>query len=542
MEPATVPFRSSPDAAASTQPAWISRAGTAAILLVALLARLPGLTESLWYDELWSTRVKVGTLGDTLRVALTDIHPPLYGLISHGWMRLFGDSELSVRMLPLLAGLLTVALLPALGRALATERAGWLAAVFLALSPVHIWYSQEARPYSLIMLLVVLLPLAWDRANRVPESRSAAAWFVLTCIALSQLHYFAIALPVAFVITSMWQHRRRALAFAGFGLAAAGVAALLLIKSNAGSLVLESGYLRTFTPGDAWSLATSWFLLGGSVAPDASEGLVARVVAWTFLALCLTGFVAWAIRGAVVTRDARWSTHLLLLLAVPGLLTTMTLLGRGQFYIERSALPSLPFFFLAVSSGLWLLRWRTGIQRAVVAATVVGSFAILLHHYDRRERWTVYKPNPDWRSIITPLAAQAAQGQRIVVASTTRLTELLYYMPGSGECDLEPSDDQTNPSSAGLRATLARSFPRSRKYTCGAAGTASVRLYVKADSNPAWIDSVSANEPGSRAFVVLNHRWLGRTPALIRQLRASGVALGEVARASGLEVYSVDPR
>src|SRR5262245_24998769 len=70
------------------------------LVCCALLIRIPGLTESLWYDELWSTRIKLGSVGDLLRTALFDIHPPLYSALLFLWVHVFGDSEVSVRLIP----------------------------------------------------------------------------------------------------------------------------------------------------------------------------------------------------------------------------------------------------------------------------------------------------------------------------------------------------------------------------------------------------------------------------------------------------------
>src|SRR5688572_806202 len=72
--------------------AWLTRDSLtlAAILGVALALRIPGLLESLWFDELWSTRVKVGTFDTLIRTIATDVHPPLYLALMFGWVRLFG--------------------------------------------------------------------------------------------------------------------------------------------------------------------------------------------------------------------------------------------------------------------------------------------------------------------------------------------------------------------------------------------------------------------------------------------------------------------
>ena len=67
------------------------------LLAVAVLARLPYFNESLWYDEVWYTLSRLNE--DTLmRVLFHDVHPPLYPVLMKGWIELFGDSEISIRL------------------------------------------------------------------------------------------------------------------------------------------------------------------------------------------------------------------------------------------------------------------------------------------------------------------------------------------------------------------------------------------------------------------------------------------------------------
>src|SRR6266704_3037754 len=79
-----------------------------AILLLALLLRLPYLTRSLWFDELWATSVHLRSLASTVRTVLTDNHPGFYTVFSFVWLRLVGDSELAVRLPALVFGLASI--------------------------------------------------------------------------------------------------------------------------------------------------------------------------------------------------------------------------------------------------------------------------------------------------------------------------------------------------------------------------------------------------------------------------------------------------
>ncbi len=110
-----------------------------------------GLTyHSLWFDEVVSTVLAAKPAGEIWRAGLSfvqDKHPPLYYLLLHGWTRLFGGGDVSVRLLGVLIGALAVLPTYGIGRRLGGDRAGAIAALLLALNPFLIWYSQEARMF-----------------------------------------------------------------------------------------------------------------------------------------------------------------------------------------------------------------------------------------------------------------------------------------------------------------------------------------------------------------------------------------------------------
>lgn len=512
-----------------------------ALCFFALILRLPGLTESLWYDEVWSTHVMLGSVGDVLRLVFADIHPPLYRFVSFAWLRVFGDSELSVRALPMLTGLATVALMPALGAVLATREAGWLAGVLLAMSPVHIWYSQEARSYAPIMFLGVLLVLQWHRLDQGPSRGRRSFWFVVTSVALAQLHYYTIALPAALAVAAVWQRRNLRVALVALGLSGLSIAALLVIKSAGGALTLESGYLRTFDASAVKYLVSEWFPLGGSVSLTSEETGFARIAGWCLFAIVTAAFLLWVAVGWRFLRRDRWLEHVMMIAAVPGVLLLLAIIGRENYYIERSALPSLPFYFLAVGAGLWFIRNRR-VRIAAITATVAFSAAILSYYHTRRDVWTVYKPNPDWRAIVGPvLEARGTPPRPVAVFSAMPLTELVYYAPGAEECPWPvPTESLERPRAPGLRGAVGRLFPPGERLTCGPNGTASVRVYTAPDSGSAWIDAIRVYENDAASLVILHDDWMGRTQAALRSLSATGRSVRSIARSRGIELFAID--
>jgi uncharacterized membrane protein len=88
--------------------------------------------------------------------AAADVHPPLYYFLLHYWMAFLGTSELAVKLLSIIFGVLSIVVAYALGRRLLDQRAGLFCAFILAISAFNIRYSQEARMYSLLLLLTLL--------------------------------------------------------------------------------------------------------------------------------------------------------------------------------------------------------------------------------------------------------------------------------------------------------------------------------------------------------------------------------------------------
>ncbi|NLG26525.1 MAG: hypothetical protein GX557_01350 [Chloroflexi bacterium] len=171
-------------------------------LLLALAVRLYRLdAQSLWNDEGTSVALALRDLGTIARDASHDIHPPLYYFMLHGWVRLFGTGEAPVRALSAIAGVGLVA-----GTWLYARRRGpgaaALAAVLLAaLSPLQVYYSQEARMYAWVALWGLLSMLAFNRLLvALDEGRRRlvwSVWYVLATLAALYTHYYAVTLVFA---------------------------------------------------------------------------------------------------------------------------------------------------------------------------------------------------------------------------------------------------------------------------------------------------------------------------------------------------------
>ena len=226
-----------------------------AILSVATALRVYALgAKSLWLDEVASIRHVRGSFGDMIHeVAGHDAHPPLYYALQYG-ARCFGAGEAAARVPSALAGIALAYIVYLIGRRLAGEAAGLFAAGLCAVSAFQIYFSQEARPYALAMLLAAvsfwLFLRIVDRARREANaptgspagvatsheklSAGTVDWIAYTAVAAAMLYtyyYLAFALAAEGVVL-LFSRREARLVFKKW------------LMSRAAAAVLFAPYLR----------------------------------------------------------------------------------------------------------------------------------------------------------------------------------------------------------------------------------------------------------------------------------------------------------
>ncbi|MCD6288881.1 MAG: glycosyltransferase family 39 protein, partial [Anaerolineae bacterium] len=178
-----------------------------ALLVLVLIAwglRLYRLdAQSLWYDEGVTAQVVRQGLAELTRWTADDIQPPLYYYVVAGWVRLAGSSEWSLRFPSAAWGALIVPLVYVLGRRLVDREVGLLAALLVAVHPLYVYYSQEARMYTQLTALGLLVAYALLRALQTSGTSGRRRWwglFVIASLAAVYTHYFAFFLLAAFAL------------------------------------------------------------------------------------------------------------------------------------------------------------------------------------------------------------------------------------------------------------------------------------------------------------------------------------------------------
>ncbi|MBI3282625.1 glycosyltransferase family 39 protein, partial [Candidatus Curtissbacteria bacterium] len=196
---------------------------TVILFLIAFLPRLILANQSLWLDEASTFGQAALPISQFFQAIKADIHPPLSFLILHFWIPLAGKTEWLIRLPNILFGAATIPVLYLLLTVIPAKAGIYLnrspiksgmtlpllAALLLAINPLHIYYSQELRMYSLNVLLTVLswlLLLKWFKGK---NSKHFAVGYLLVSIANLYTFYGSVFNLIAQWVFVFWQFPKK---------------------------------------------------------------------------------------------------------------------------------------------------------------------------------------------------------------------------------------------------------------------------------------------------------------------------------------------
>ncbi len=417
------------------------------------LYRLDG--QSLWYDEAVSVDLARRSLTELTRWTANDIQPPLYYYLLSGWIRLAGWSEWSVRFPSAWFGVLTVPLLASLTQRISGRPAAarWVALI-AALHPLLVYYGQEARMYTLLVALgVMMVSFGWQLlAEQV--SPLVIAGYLLAATAGIYTHYFAFFLFAALVVfaliyqrpqLTLWHKRSQAVQLIASGAPAfswlseatplrrlllANVVVLLLYLPWLGPMFRQLAVDRSYWQGE--------FKLGEGLRAvlltfTSGETMPETVGSWLLIPFGLLSLIAlfrlWR-AGDPQLRSVLYLSLLWLLVPVAGVMTLATFTPKFNARYTLIALPGLLLLWgvgLAVPSPTSTGR-RSSLQRIAMA----GGFAFLVvaalwsnanWFFDR----AYTKDN--WRELTTFLRNEIEPQETIMLVSGHAAPAWYYYAP-----------------------------------------------------------------------------------------------------------------
>jgi mannosyltransferase len=385
--------------------AWL----LAGIILVGALLRFTTLgVQSFWFDEATTWQIVSHGLGHVFsQVPRTESTPPLYYVLLWLWSRVFGLSEAGLRSFSALCGTATIAVVWAIGRRLASPRAGLIAALLTATNPFLVWYSQEARAYSLLLAMSAVSLLALVRVLASPSPRRVLAWGVSCALALAA-HYYA---AVVIVPEALWLAivlRRRGLL--NLERVVLGLAPIIVVGGAQLPLMIHQNDGRASYIANSGSLpyrVVQLFkqdLIGEGQPAKGLLTAICSVAVVLGLALLLTRS----------RREERSSAVTPLVVGVGGILLAIVIAKIGTDYFNtRNLLPTWPALLVVVALGLGASgAGRLGaLGTAMIVA--VGLFCIFnvdLNPLYQRQNWRgaahVLGPATQPRAIVSDLHSE----------------------------------------------------------------------------------------------------------------------------------------
>ena len=387
----------------------------AALLVLAAGLRLSTLDlQSFWYDEAFTpVRVLHASLGATLHgVVHTENSPPLWYLITWLDARVLGDGEVALRLPSALAGIATVGVVWAIGQELAGRRCALIAAALVAVNPLFVWYSQEARVYALFALTSAVAMLCCVRARREPTRGRMAAFALAGALALLT-HYFAAFLLLGMVLWLLRDPpgRRGALgASAVLALVAVALAPLILAQGGHGTQ-----WIGRWALSSRLAAIPQYYLTGYSGAP-LGHGIE------LLLALPLLAGLALAaarIAGSAAAPAVAGAS----LITATGVLIPVALAVVGADYLApRNLLAAM----VPLTALIAVVLSAPGVPGAAATLAAVAAAGFLALSVDVNLSPRLQRGN--WRGVAHVL--HNGSGARALTTVELGAAPLEYYLPG----------------------------------------------------------------------------------------------------------------
>jgi len=457
-----------------------------AVLALGAYLRFEGLGEpSLWLDEILH-------YGKTQEAASEPWHSWLTGVSAdreNGSLYYAGqlfafqlfDGELAVRFMPAFVGVATVFVMFLIGlSATGSRRVGTVAAALLAISPLHVYYSREGRPYAAVMLVAALLLLLALEHKR-PWTRIAVYGL---CIATAYLG--AVAAPVLIscaVLGSLeWLRSRKG---GPFVLASgAGLAISLLLFPTAERLGGAVGALNNTA---RWEITKplsgeAFDRLLASLTVSGLDRGTATSLSFVFLALAIWGGISLALRRP---RQALWVAGMGLL-PIAGWLAI--LLAFDHWYNVRYTSVGLPGFLALVALGIidlwqrgergiqtWTRRKATESRLRWVTDPLLALVLVLLLAPSWRTARAEPLEKPDWRGVAKLIGSLALPDEPVIARGPWAATCIRHYL-GSLSLPLEVFSVNYDP---GRAAELTERYPRAWVLSAGYRETPEFRAWTR---------------------------------------------------------------
>lgn len=409
------------------------------LLLIAFSAffRLYSLTsQSVWGDEAMWVYFSQLSVSENILLTSQDFHMPLYNIILHYWITVFGLGEDALRSLSAIFGILGVVMAYLVGKKLFNSRVGLYSAVLLAVSSFHIYYSQQIRPYSLLALLgLVSFYFFIDCLNKDSKNKNLGniwpyAWYFLAAGMLMYTHVFGLLIIVSQVCCLAFiryknyfriSFKRWAAVYAGLFLAfIPWINALISQINNA----KNTNLLDWIQPPSVFG--TNEFSLLGTAVQLSGDYLIFSVF-FLLIGIYLIKSEKQNPNKQIKSDSAFAGKSILLFwIIVPVLISFIYSLVMSPIYDSKNIIYIFPAAYILVAASIDSLFSKKSKR---IAVCIISTYAIilLLSQFSSLGFQKEYYVNEQWRETADVVKAYRNPGEQIIIMHPSQIYAFMYY-------------------------------------------------------------------------------------------------------------------
>jgi len=397
------------------------------ILILGFILRLVNLNQSLWLDEAVQAITSKGSFLGLFTELHGDFHPPLYHFLMWGWVHLFGNGEIAMRLPSVFFGTATIYVVCLIAKKLLAKKSKFplIAALFLATAPFHIYYSQEARTYAMTVFLAALSTYWFIKMiNKSGQRQKSSFFYILSTVLLLYADYYGLFVFLAQIIAGMIILRKKItkvlLHYVSVFLLFLPCLPLLWIQLKTGSqataFLPEWGRLVNLSFWKALPLTFIKFSIGRiTIFNKKIYAAVAAVLFLSYGLILLNGFF----------KNKKFRINDLLLIILFWFLGPVLLAWLISFFIPNyqpfRLLLALPAFYLLLVYGISKFFSRKTQVALVVFILVVNLFSLGVYYFNP------YFHREDWRGVVNYIEENGNEKTLALIPSETSHWPYDYY-------------------------------------------------------------------------------------------------------------------
>jgi uncharacterized membrane protein len=307
------------------------------------------------------------------------VHPPLYYAMLRLWLGVFGDLIAAIRSL---SALISLFVFPAIYwlclELFNSSLVGWIAIALTAVSPYHVLYAQEARPYILWAVTILLSSACLLRAIRINKPLNWVIYaiaFAASLYTLSLSLFVALGQAIYVIVTQRFRLTKTTISYlATSGLAITVYSPWIFVMINGISFAKPSDNVSLVQLGKSWIFKLSQIFLdlgiyGGDANPQLEKfSLVLLPV--VILLVLMIGFSLWVI--CISNSQDCWLFLITLIVTEPLILNLLAFRSQTTHFVTIHSQYFFPAFLGIQASVAYLIfKGITGINKKQVIYKLV---------------------------------------------------------------------------------------------------------------------------------------------------------------------------